>query len=109
MVMKNRKRKSKPKKQTIEIMSQEMVQRAITEVCDEMKAFLLGKNEAYGNSALEPIRIMSRCSPLEGIRVRIDDKLNRMLKGTEYMGDNDIKDVTGYYILLMVGKQLGLS
>lgn len=38
---------------------------------------LLAKNAAYGNSALEPVRIFSKADPTEQIRVRIDDKLSR--------------------------------
>jgi hypothetical protein len=36
---------------------------------------------------------------------RIDDKLNRLMKGTEYPGDNDIDDLIGYLVLLKIAKQ----
>ena len=38
---------------------------------------LVRKNASYGNSALDPVRIFSRASPIEQLRVRIDDKLDR--------------------------------
>jgi hypothetical protein len=45
-------------------------------------AMLLEKNAKYGNSALEPIRCFSRADPVEQIRVRLDDKLSRLMRGT---------------------------
>lgn len=72
----------------------------IEQVCDEIKAILIAKNEAYGNSAAEPVRIFSKADPIEAIRVRIDDKLSRIAKGSEYPGDDTIIDLIGYLILL---------
>ena len=74
---------------------------AIEQACQQMCAFLLDKNQSYGNSAAEPVRIFSKADPLEQIRVRIDDKLSRMIKGKEYPGDNDERDLTGYLLLMM--------
>ena len=72
----------------------------ITTACQELCAMLIGKNQSYGNSAAEPVRIFSRSGPLEQIMVRIDDKLSRLMRGSSYPGDNDIDDLTGYLILL---------
>lgn len=74
----------------------------IARVCDELKAFLLEKNRSYGNSAFEPINIFSKLPAIEGILIRIDDKLKRIRNGQSYPGDNDVKDLAGYLILLMV-------
>ncbi len=71
----------------------------IREVCDEIKAFLLEKNRAYGNSAAEPVRIFSKVDALEQINVRIDDKLSRLARGKEYQGDDTELDLVGYLIL----------
>lgn len=79
----------------------------IAAVCDEIKAFLIAKNEAYGNSAAEPVRIFSRVDTLEQINVRIDDKLSRIARGKEYQGDDTEKDLCGYLILKMVIKRMG--
>lgn len=87
----------------------EVVQEAIGVECKALAEFLQGKNQAYGNSALEPLRILSKASPMQGILVRVDDKLNRLLNGGEYPGDNDLKDLVGYLVLYLVGKRLGLS
>ena len=56
-------------------------QKRISSICDDVKELLLFKNQRYGNSALEPIRVFSKSSSVEQILVRIDDKLNRIMKG----------------------------
>ena len=79
-------------------------QELISQVCDEIKIFLLEKNKAYGDSAINPIRIFAKSDPIEQINVRIDDKLNRFLQGTKYPGDDDELDLIGYLILKRVAK-----
>lgn len=74
----------------------------ISATCDEIKHLLLKKNIAYGNSALSPIRIFAKSDTVEQLYVRIDDKLNRLKNGKEYVGDNDIDDLLGYLILLKI-------
>ena len=77
----------------------------IDDVCSELAEFLKEKNRAYGDSALNPTRIFSKADPLEQIRVRIDDKLNRLMKGQEYAGDDTVKDLAGYLVLFMVAQR----
>lgn len=81
------------------------VQEQIAKVCDELKAFLLAKNKAYGNSALEPKRIFSRADTKEQILVRIDDKLSRIANRESYPGDDDVLDLLGYLVLLRVANR----
>jgi len=78
------------------------IEQRITEECDSIKSILLLKNKCYGNSAAEPIRIFSKSDPLEQMRVRIDDKLSRIAKGTEYPGDDTILDLIGYLVLYRI-------
>lgn len=78
----------------------------IAEECDALKALLLEKNRNYGNSALEPLRIMSKADPVEQIKVRIDDKLSRLARGSA-AGEDVIKDLLGYLILLRVAQRMG--
>ena len=79
------------------------LEKQIRATCQEMADFLVEKNKAYGNSAAEPVGIFSkRLDPLAQIDVRIDDKLNRLLKGNEYAGDDTIKDLAGYLLLRMI-------
>ena len=62
---------------------------------------LLTKNAAYGDSALNPIRIFSRLAADEGLRVRIDDKLSRLARGdVTAFGEHPERDLLGYLILL---------
>ena len=77
----------------------------INRVCNEIKDLLMEKNLAYGDSALDPVRVFSKADASEQIRVRIDDKLSRFAKGREYPGDNDINDLIGYLILLKIAKE----
>ena len=81
-------------------------QLVIAEVCDEIKELLLDKNRKYGDSAINPIRILSKSSNTEKILVRIDDKLNR-IKNMQSDEDEDvITDLIGYLVLYKVAKKL---
>ena len=73
--------------------------------CLEMAEMLIKKNVSYGNSALDPIRIFSKADSTEQIRVRIDDKLNRIQNDQAFPGDNDIDDLIGYLILLKIANK----
>lgn len=81
----------------------------ILTTCLDIAHMLIKKNISYGNSALDPVRIFSKAGPKEQLYVRIDDKLNRLIKGEEYPGDNDIDDLIGYLILLKVAKEFAIS
>ena len=76
----------------------------ITETLYEIEAFLLAKNKQYGDSVLQPIRIFSKADKSEQLKVRIDDKLNRLVQGDSSIeADEDvIKDLIGYFILLLI-------
>ena len=74
----------------------------ITTACLDILDLLLDKNIAYGNSALEPVRIFSTASTKEQILVRVDDKLSRIQRGSEYPGDDTVNDLIGYLVLLKV-------
>lgn len=77
----------------------------IFNTCHAIAQMLIEKNVSYGDSALNPIRIFSKTDPREQLHVRIDDKLSRLMKGTDYPGDNDIDDLIGYLILLKIAKE----
>jgi hypothetical protein len=78
---------------------------AIIAECDALKEMLLSKNRAYGNSATDPVRIFSKANTEEQIRVRIDDKLSRIIRG-ELSGEDAELDLTGYLVLLRVVRRL---
>ena len=77
----------------------------IERVCKQREKMLIEKNLAYGDSALDPVRIFSRATNVEQLLVRIDDKLSRFARGTDYPGDNDIDDLIGYLVLLKIAKE----
>lgn len=76
----------------------------IIKECLEIAEMLIKKNVSYGNSALEPIRIFSKADSTEQIRVRIDDKLNRIQNDQAFTGDNDIDDLIGYLVLYKIAR-----
>lgn len=75
-----------------------LARQAISETCDEIKLFLLHKNDAYGNAAFDPIRCFSKAGPDEQLSVRIDDKISRLMRG-HAAGEDVEKDLLGYLIL----------
>ena len=76
----------------------------IERVCDQVKNMLLAKNRSYGDSALNPIRVMSKSNTIEQILVRIDDKLNRVNQGAGLLASDEdvIMDLMGYFVLLKI-------
>lgn len=77
---------------------------AILETCLGLAKLLIEKNTAYGNSALDPVRIFSQAPADEQIRVRIDDKLSRLKRGSA-AGEDAAVDLAGYLILLLVARE----
>lgn len=70
----------------------------IDQECENIKGLLIEKNKKYGNSFQRPLNVFSKLGPLEGVRVRLDDKLNRLYCGQG--DDEDTKlDLLGYLIL----------
>lgn len=79
-------------------------QALIRRVCDELRDFLVEKNEQYGDSAINPVRIFSNASADEQLLVRIDDKLSRLARGDDRLETDEdvINDLLGYLILYKV-------
>lgn len=82
------------------------VSQLIGDECTRIHEMLLEKNQAYGNSALDPVRIFSSADPVEQIRVRIDDKLSRLKRGRKFADEDTVNDLTGYLILLRVAERI---
>lgn len=78
--------------------------------CAQLAEFLVAKNRAYGNAAAEPVRVFSSASPIDGLRLRMDDKLSRIARGrrhdaTDETVDDTKRDLAGYLILeAVIGK-----
>ena len=82
----------------------------INAVCNQIKTLLLLKNKAYGDSALEPVRIFSKNSPVDGLLVRIDDKLSRIKNmGVSSASEDTLMDLIGYLVLLKIQLNKSMS
>ena len=70
---------------------------------DAIVAMLIEKNRAYGDSALNPVRVFSRADVVEQLLVRIDDKLSRLARGSA-AGEDVESDLLGYLLILRVAR-----
>lgn len=70
-------------------------------VLSSIKTVLLEKNRRYGNSALEPLNVFYKGDASNSILIRLDDKLSR-IKNSSELRKNDLYDLLGYCILLLV-------
>ncbi|QQG66347.1 BAR domain-containing protein [Desulfobulbus oligotrophicus] len=77
-------------------------QELIEQECYHIRDLLLEKNRKYGDSALSPLRVFSRADAVEQIKVRIDDKLSRIVSGQADDIEDTTLDLIGYLILLRV-------
>jgi len=78
----------------------------IKEVTDKVCEMLQQKNEAYGNSALEPINIFSKGNAMNSLRARIDDKLARIKNvGINDSTEDTLFDLCGYLVLLIIAEE----
>jgi ankyrin repeat protein len=84
-------------------MKQSEFSQSLTKTLEELGTMLLSKNASYGNAALEPLRIFSKADSVEQLKVRIDDKLSRLQRGSE-IGEDTVKDLTGYLILYLMAR-----
>ena len=77
-------------------------QKEITAVCNEIRDLLLEKNRKYGDSALNPKRIFSKADAVEQIKVRLDDKISRLMNQQNDDDEDVVMDLMGYLVLLRV-------
>lgn len=77
-------------------------QKEITAVCNEIRDLLLEKNRKYGDSALNPKRIFSKADAVEQIKVRLDDKISRLMNQQSDDDEDVVMDLMGYLVLLRV-------
>lgn len=85
-------------------MTESEFENKVRHICNSVAEMLIAKNKSYGNSALEPINCFYKGDAGTSIRVRIDDKLSRIMRGNEYQGDDTVKDLLGYLILLLISQ-----
>ena len=70
----------------------------------EIRNVLVAKNEAYGDAALNPIRIFSKADQVAGLKIRIDDKLSRLARG-ENAGEDVVVYLIGYLVFVRLAKR----
>ena len=81
----------------------------VEEVFNSMTNLIRVKNSRYGNSVMEPLGIFNKHvkadndESLNGILVRIDDKLKR-IKNSNQLRKNDVSDLIGYLAFLCANK-----
>lgn len=83
-----------------DISTQAPAGRKILDECLDIAELLINKNKSYGSSYSHPINIFSKSDPKEQLFIRIDDKLNRIKKGSEYASEDTVLDLIGYLVLL---------
>lgn len=72
----------------------------ICKICDGVKTLLLQRQEHYGNTIGEPLRVASKLGPLARARVYIDHKLARLAKGDTKTEPDSLSDEIGYSVLM---------
>ena len=87
-------------------MTLSLSQQYIKEECESLQSMLLEKNRKYGDSAINPVRFFSKANPLEQIKIRIDDKLNRLFNQQNDEDEDVVKDLNGYLVLYRVAKRI---
>jgi hypothetical protein len=78
-------------------------------VLAEVETMLAAKNAAYGNSALDPLRIFSKAAPDSQILTRIDDKLSRIARGNGTETEDVEADLVGYLVILRIARARRLA
>jgi hypothetical protein len=68
-----------------------------------LRRMVISKNLDYNNSLQNPTRVFSRGNVIDGIMVRIDDKLNRIkAAGLNENTIDTVDDIVGYLVHLRI-------
>ena len=79
--------------------------RAVVAWLAKVARLQLDKNRKYGGSVSSPVRIFSKSDEVEGIKVRIDDKLSRVAAGAHDEDEDVLLDLVGYLAWLATQKK----
>ena len=80
----------------------DLFEHEVSLITNEIREILIRKNLSYGDSVLNPIRVFSKSPTDEQINVRLDDKLSRIARGKEYLGDDTLIDIIGYLVMKII-------
>jgi len=100
---------SKSNKALFALIQENTVPYKIAAIYASQSNLVVEKNKRYGNAALEPLGVFCKhiktenSESLNGILVRLDDKLKRVKHGEE-IRKNDVSDLMGYLALLCIEK-----
>lgn len=83
-------------------------QQKIIDLCDKIAHLLVYKNQKYGDSAIHPKNIFYKGDSENSILIRLDDKISRIINNTDGIRINDIVDIIGYLVLLLIAKNVSL-
>lgn len=85
------------------ISSMKHTENYIIEEGNKVIELLISKNQAYGDSAINPANIFAKGDAVENLCCRIDDKLMRIKnRGISADTEDTVQDLIGYLILLKV-------
>ena len=69
-----------------------------------LRNLLVEKNRKYGDSVLSPVRVFSKSPISEQIKVRLDDKLSRIVSSQSDEDEDVYQDLLGYLIIMEIAK-----
>jgi hypothetical protein len=76
----------------------------IVSVFNSMRNLVLEKNKRYGDAALTPKQVFSKLDAVEGLKIRLDDKISRIMNNGGEIRKNDVADIMGYLVLLAISQ-----
>lgn len=88
-----------------ELVEDSPFEQSVHRVTGKIADLLIAKNKAYGDSALNPVRIFSKASRIEQLNVRIDDKISRIQRGTDFGDEDTVRDLIGYLVLRLIAEE----
>lgn len=80
-------------------------EQSVYRITEQIARLLILKNKAYGDSALNPIRVFSKSDRIEQLNVRIDDKISRIQRGTDFEDEDTVRDLAGYLVLRLIAEE----
>jgi len=93
-------------KQTYDPQAQERFIQDLDAELQAIRELLIAKNKSYGDSVLNPVRIFSKASPEEQLKVRVDDKLSRLAYGDSSTIKEDVNlDLIGYLLIMRIAER----
>ena len=89
----------------LELVEDSSFEQNVRRITDQIADLLIAKNKAYGDSVLNPIRVFSKSDRIEQLNVRIDDKISRIQRGTDFEDEDTERDLIGYLVLKLIAKE----